>query len=228
LFIPTSLALLLPLAASISAIPTTRQAASSPPLSTSTNFYLIANVTDPASDFTPSIQGWTLVGYHVGAALNYGVLENPVTDPSDPDSGPGGIYFVNGTAEEVTANQGTVVLQYGEYPAGITVNAPDNAGGEYIVHINIEPGEQGIYIAPSPIPSLVGPTETGSYYACNNTIEGSSAIQLLFKYEGESTPEGCVDVNMLPQCVSGAEVWEFGDNVVDCYGDVAGIDWSLY
>jgi len=232
MFSPTSLAFFLPLVASISAVPTARQAPNYPPYSSSVNFNLIANVTDPACDFTPSIQGWTLIGYHVGAGEAFGVLQNPTPEPSNPDTGPGSVFYVNGTEEEVEYNQGTLVMHEGIYPAGFYVDPQNvtNEDGEHVVHIDIRPGEPGINIAqfPSPIPHLQGP-EDGGYYACNNTlIYGAPAIQLLFKYYGESTPEGCVDVHLLTQCVTNATVDEFGDNIVNCYEDVASIDWTVY
>lgn len=50
---------------------------------------------------------------------------------------------------------------------------------------------------------------------------------MLFRYEDETTPEGCTDVTFLPQCVFNGTVEEFG-NTVNCYEDVAGIDWTVY
>jgi len=97
-----------------------------------------------------------------------------------------------------------------------------------IVHINAGAGQPGIGLAnfPEPIPYLTAP-DFGGYYACNNTLPSGSAIQLLYKYYGESTPEGCADVTLLPQCVVNGTVEEFG-NTENCYTDVKGIDWSVY
>lgn len=42
------------------------------------------------------------------------------------------------------------------------------------------------------------------------------------------TPAECVDVTLLPQCVeNGPDGGEFG-NVVQCYADVAAIDWTVF
>jgi len=45
-----------------------------PPNSLSTGFRLVANVTDPATDLNPPVNGWELTGIHTGAALNDAVL----------------------------------------------------------------------------------------------------------------------------------------------------------
>lgn len=99
------------------------------------------------------------------------------------------------------------------------------------VHINAGLGEAGILLAnfPNPIPYLSAPGSAsgGGYYACNNSLPFGPAVQLLYRYFEEITPEGCVDVTLLPQCVSNATVEEFS-NTVNCYADVAGIDWTVY
>lgn len=45
-----------------------------PENSLSTGFRLVANVTDPATDLTPSVDGWEFTGIHTGAGLNDVVL----------------------------------------------------------------------------------------------------------------------------------------------------------
>jgi len=219
---------LLPLLSSTAAHPSLpRQAPNYPPHSQSQNFNLIANVTDPSSDLTPSINGWILSSYHVGAGEDYAVLEQ--------DYSVGRVFFVNGTAEEVRFNQADLLSLEGTppFPAGVSIDNPNitNTLGEHTVHINAGLGEAGILLAnfPNPIPYLSAPGSAsgGGYYACNNSLPFGPAVQLLYRYFEEITPEGCVDVTLLPQCVSNATVEEFS-NTVNCYADVAGIDWTVY
>lgn len=47
-----------------------------PPNALSTGFRLVANVTDPATDLTPSVDGWELQGIHTGAGENDAVLSS--------------------------------------------------------------------------------------------------------------------------------------------------------
>jgi hypothetical protein len=57
-----------------------------PPNSLSTGFRLVANVTDPATDLKPSVDGWELQGIHTGAGFNDAVL----------GSSTGRIFYHNG------------------------------------------------------------------------------------------------------------------------------------
>ncbi|KAJ2976273.1 hypothetical protein NUW58_g8127 [Xylaria curta] len=63
-----------------------RQVPHYPPNSLSTGFRLVANVTDPATDLKPSVNGWELQGIHTGAALNEAALT----------AGSGRVFYHNG------------------------------------------------------------------------------------------------------------------------------------
>jgi hypothetical protein len=57
-----------------------------PENSLSTGFRLVANVTDPATDLNPSVDGWELQGIHTGAGFNDASL----------GAGSGRIFYHNG------------------------------------------------------------------------------------------------------------------------------------
>ena len=85
----------------------------------------------------------------------------------------------------------------------------------------------GLARFPSPVTYLT--VLGGSYVACNDaTLPYGPAIGLNVRAYDQPVPEGCAEVNLLPQCSAGdGETHEF-DNIVNCYEDVASIDWSLY
>ena len=95
--------------------------------------------------------------------------------------------------------------------------------------INAGLGEPGIRLTqfPDPTTELYGP-QGGGFYACNNTLPYGSAIQLLFKGDGDLMPEGCADITLLPQCSEGSGLEHPFGNTVNCYADVADIDWTVY
>ena len=45
---------------------------------------------------------------------------------------------------------------------------------------------------------------------------------------GEAVPAECAEVKLFPQCAEGDGSVHETENIVQCYEDVAGIDWSLY
>lgn len=95
------------------------------------------------------------------------------------------------------------------------------------MHINAGPGTAGVQLA-APVAVLTGP-DRGHYYACNNTgLPYGAAVALYYGFEGEETPEGCVDVSLLAQCSEGDGVVKEWENEVVCYESVEGIDWSVY
>ncbi|KAI0466020.1 hypothetical protein F4859DRAFT_340816 [Xylaria cf. heliscus] len=84
-----------------------------PPNELSTGFRLVANVTDPATDLTPSVDGWELQGIHTGAGLNDAVLTSET----------GRIFYHNGTAAEIRFGEGSILSDGGSppFPYGIYV-----------------------------------------------------------------------------------------------------------
>jgi hypothetical protein len=79
-----------------------------PPWTQSTNFRLVANVT--GADLVPSIQDYVLASYHVGAGQGAAILV-----PNDATN-PGRQFYVNGTAEDIRYNRGTIQSSGGAAP----------------------------------------------------------------------------------------------------------------
>ncbi len=187
-----------------------------PPTSQSSNFRLVANVT--SSDLTPSINGFSISSYHIGAGQAYAVLDSDISTSR--------ILYVNGTASEVRYNAANLLSDEGTplFPAGVSIDSTTGA-----VYINAGEGEAGVGLTqfPEPISELKG-AEYGSFYACESELEYGSAVQLFYKLFGDATPAGCADVTLLPQCSEGSGAEDEFANVVECYADVSAIDWSIY
>lgn len=199
------------------AAPTTRQVPNYPPTALSSNFRLIANVT--GTDLAAPINHYALTSYHTGAGTAYAVLV-PNTTPTT-----GRIFYVNGTAEEVRYNAGNLLSDQGTplFPGGVSINT-DNT-----VSINGGAGQAGVGLKhfPVAVPELAY-LGGGEFYGCVKDLVFGSAVQLFYKQEGSPTPAGCADVSLLPQCSEGSGAEDTFANTVNCYADVAGIDWSVY
>jgi hypothetical protein len=193
-----------------------------PPTTTSANFRLVANVT--ANDLSPSINNFVVSSYHTAAGDAWAVLVDNTTTTS------GRIFYINGTATEVRFSSANILSDEGTllYPAGLSVNSP-GTNGEQALSINAGAGETGISLTqfPDPISALQAPASAG-FYACNNALPFGSAIQVLSKASGESTPAGCADITLLPQCSEGSGLAHPYGQITNCYADVAGIDWTVY
>ncbi|KFY19946.1 hypothetical protein V493_07793 [Pseudogymnoascus sp. VKM F-4281 (FW-2241)] len=189
-----------------------------PPWGQSTSFRLVANVR--GNDLVPSIQDYVLTSYHVGAGQGAAVLV-----PND-DANAGRQFYVNGSAEDVRYNRGTVQSSGGtpSFPFGIQIApAPSTA-----VTINAGLGTPGVGLArfPSSVTYLTAP-EAG-YVACKQQLPYGEAIALNVLRRGEAVPAGCAEVKLLPECSEGDGSVHETENIVQCYVDVAAIDWSLY
>jgi hypothetical protein len=195
-----------------------------PPKATSQNFRLVANVT--SGDLTPSINNFIMDSYHVGAGEDFAVLS------ANTSATTGRIFYVNGTAEEVYYGTSNVLSDEGTplFPAGIIINDP-NTSAQRSVSINAGLGQAGVGLTqfPDPISELQGTREFGSgFYACSEELPYGVAIQLFYSTAGDTIPEGCAIVNLLPQCSEGSGAEDPFGNTINCYPDVAAIDWTIY
>jgi hypothetical protein len=97
------------------------------------------------------------------------------------------------------------------------------------VFINAGVGTIGVGLERFPSPVTYLTALGGKYVACNDaTLPFGPAIALNVRRTDEPVPAGCAEVNLLPQCAELDGTPHEFDNVVQCYADVAGIDWSLY
>ncbi|KAK7955805.1 uncharacterized protein PG986_005027 [Apiospora aurea] len=204
-----------------------------PPTQQSKGFNLVANLTDPSKDFKPSIKSWQLSGLHVGAGLGDAALT----------ASSGRLFYQNGTAEETRYNQAHTLSDGGTplFPWGIAVDDATDAGGVlHGISINAGSGQAGVQLAqfPEHYPILRTPQSPGTYVACNQTVPyyGSNFITVRATYGDaqQRVPDNCVAITLVPQCAELNDVpagsyssHEFA-NTVNCYADVASINWSEY
>jgi len=111
-----------------------------------------------------------------------------------------------------------------------TQNSSDSEG-RYPIDINVGLATTNVGFKgfPEPIPYAYGPGYSGqNYYACQAELEWGSGVGLYFQWAGESIPEGCVPVLLLPQCYTGSGATHDNLQAARCYTDVASIDWPIY
>ncbi|KAI1172662.1 hypothetical protein F4777DRAFT_560818 [Nemania sp. FL0916] len=213
-----------------------------PPNSLSTGFRLIANVTDPATDLSPPINGQQLNGIHTGAGFNDAVVL--------PETGR--VFYHNGTAAEIRFGEGSVITDAGTplFPEGIFVQAATEFDitypAEHDVSINVGSGTIGVSILdfPSPYFYLTAGAQ-GTYVVCPRVVPYYNAQYnvVRFAYDTfdpatalfvQNVPEGCTAVNLIPECDVLPELpegslssHEFAAET-KCYEDVKAIDWTQY
>ncbi|KAI0456402.1 hypothetical protein F5B21DRAFT_502301 [Xylaria acuta] len=213
-----------------------------PPNELSAGFRLVANVTDPATDLTPSVDGWEFQGIHTGAGLNDAVLA----------SGTGRIFYHNGTAAEIRFGQGSIVSDSGSppFPEGIYVQGEDQFDAtypaEHNVAINVGSGTIGVSLLSFPDPYFyLTARAPGTFVACPRTVPyyNQEFIVVRFAYDTfdpdtalsvRNVPEGCTAITLIPECDTLAELpegslssHEFVENS-KCYKDVSAINWPEY
>ncbi|TGJ83623.1 hypothetical protein E0Z10_g5141 [Xylaria hypoxylon] len=213
-----------------------------PPNEVSTGFRLVANVTDPATDLTPSVDGWEFQGIHTGAGLNDAVLA----------SGPGRIFYHNGTAAEIRFAEGSILADGGTplFPYGIYVQGEDEVDptypAEHDVAINVGSGTIGVSLLAFPDPYFYLTAHAqGTFVACPRTVPYYNAefTVVRFAYDtfnpdtalfDRNVPEGCTAITLIPECDTLPELpegsissHEFAANS-KCYEDVSAINWPEY
>ncbi|QSZ35704.1 hypothetical protein DSL72_006826 [Monilinia vaccinii-corymbosi] len=224
---PSILSTLTLLTTLTTAAPTTKQQAPNyPPLSKSKHFKLVANVTSG----NLAINHFVLESYHTGAGTSYAVLAANSTG-ANPRT-----FYINGTATDVRFGNSSTITDAGSgpntFPESIVISPADpgtSPSNRSTVEINAGAGQPyvGLTTFPDPIIQLHG-YQGETFYACNVTLPSSPAIQLFYRGYREQTPAGCSDVALLPQCSEGTGQTDEFAAEVNCYADVAGIDWRAY
>lgn len=209
----------------------------------SQGFQLIVNVTDPAHDLTPSVNGWAFDAIHVGAGLNHAVITDDVAR--------GRVFYQNGTGEEIHYGGGSILSDSGSPPSpyGVQVASKDDAAannGEAEVTVNVGGGTPGALLTrfPEPESYLRAPAQ-GTYAICprNEPYYSKEYNVVRWTYDSfnketalyESTvPDDCVAVTLLPQIADLPELPEGSISshefavTSNVYEDVKSIDWSQY
>jgi hypothetical protein len=196
-----------------------------PALSTSKGFNLIVNLTNPSDDFDPPIHKSFVTTIHVGAGLSLVGIS--------AEKGP--VFFQNGTDEERTAGQSTVVTLGGTPPtaAGFKLTPGDQPAGFASGDLDFGLGTPGIAIHGEPVAYLTPET----FYACNEPLEyyqGKDFVVIKQRAAGSDVPPECRAVRLIPKCAELAPLpgnayanYDFAFES-SCYDDVAAIDWSQY
>ncbi|KAI1270952.1 hypothetical protein F5Y07DRAFT_46328 [Xylaria sp. FL0933] len=213
-----------------------------PPNSLSTGFRLVANVTDPATDLTPPVDGWELQGIHTGAGLNDAVLTSET----------GRIFYHNGTAAEIRFGEGSILSDGGSppFPYGIYVQTADQFDAtypaEHDVAINVGSGTIGVSLLAFPDPYFYLTAHAqGTYVACPRTVPYYNAeyVVVRFAYDTfdpdtalpvRNVPAGCTAITLIPECDTlpalpegSISSHEFAASS-KCYEDVSAINWPEY
>ncbi|KAI0198115.1 hypothetical protein F4808DRAFT_463142 [Astrocystis sublimbata] len=217
-----------------------------PPNELSKGFRLVANVTDPSTDLSPSVHGQELLGIHIGAGLNEAVLT--------AQEGDGYVFYHNGTAAEVRAVQGSIISDSGNppFPLGLTVQGEDEFDSaypkEHFVHINGGAGTTGVSLLMQPDPYFYVTNfaqGTGTFVACPRKVPyyDSDFIVVRFAYDVwdsenavsvQDVPENCTAITLIPECDLLSELPEGSLSShaeardSKCYVDVSAINWPEY
>jgi hypothetical protein len=156
----------------------------------SANFRLVAK---PISDeLKPSVEGWGVSSYHIGACYDYAVLEGNA-DYSRA-------FYVNGTAKAVKHQKSDVLTDGGTpaVPYGIIVPGTKDVDeeGRRAVQINCGDGTAGVQISRrhDTTPHLA--YQSGSWYACNTSLPYGPAVVVYYRDSSEHLPDECIDIRL--------------------------------
>jgi len=195
-------------------------------------FILIANVTDPSRDLSPSVNNLMLTGVHVGAGMETAVLSADT----------GRVLYENGTDHEVGVGADTgAVYPYSVDLAPLPSEIPEST---YVEYIGIDAGttHPGVTISPPIVlwPRLLGP-ETGTFVVCNESRPAYGRPQYPVRFAKvqevngvmyQHIPDRCAAIALLPQCAAlgalppGAQYNHNFVRAVRCFNNVASINWK--
>ena len=220
-----------------------------PAYNSSPAFKLVAVVVDPKKDVDPPIHGTVLQTAHIGPGFTRATLGQ------DSDS-PGRVFYQNGTYEDLTMQRLGIISDGGTppFPNGLTYQADDNAPGSeprgqaLFVNAGASGGGTRLSRLYEPISKLTilsdvvasafvaCPKSRIPYYGDRWEFTVLNWVQATRSSTGSQVviPEGCVEVEMIPQCAplealpEGAYSSHEFVQEVRCYDDVKGIKWAKY
>lgn len=158
----------------------------------SAGFELVAVVTNPITDLTPSINFWTLSTIHVGAGQAIAGLS------CDSAS----VWYLNGTETQVKDDDASLLTDAGTplFPSGLDILAANNGVSD--VRVDAGPGTPGVGITQlRDLFFISAPGNEGTYLACQEAIpyyQGKEFVVL--KQTNGDIPEGCAEIRLFPQC----------------------------
>ncbi|KAK3989093.1 hypothetical protein QBC44DRAFT_242359 [Cladorrhinum sp. PSN332] len=214
--------------------------------SASQGFRLVVNVTDPSKDFSPSINNHFLSTAHIGPAQNRAIVTSP--------SSPGPIFYQNGTYSDIAFHKIGILTDAGSppgiFPEAITYQREQDESSGQGVYINAGSPGSGTSLTrlwdPYSYLTILEGVTSSSFVVCNKTIPyyGTEKhfnvvnwVQATRDASGTHVriPEGCVPINLVPECAFLEAVPEEGAysshefaQEVRCYEDVGGIEWGRY
>lgn len=193
----------------------------------SPGFILVVHVTNPDADFTPTVNNVAVNNIHAGPGFRVATISTTLTD--------GHVFYENGTLDQIEDGETTVIFDAATplTPFGILVQDPtapvDN------IAINAGPGSYNTVDGdPEVNAALVNGLGEGTYLVCNATVPyyHQNFLTLQYVYEGGEKPDGCVEVELVPQCAELNELpagsHSSHDHAVNvrCYKDATVVDWS--
>jgi len=196
----------------------TRQTPVYPPTSLSSYFDIVVNVT--GLDLVPPINGHFLAAYQIAAGQDYVSVV--------PNTTIARVFYQNGTAEQVRYGQATIQTDSGEPPLSYGLNLPVVNPG--LLTLNAGTGTHGLQLTqfPNPLTTVTTPSR-GTFYAYQaSPLDHLSFIAVSWASEDEDLPDNSVAVTLIPQCVNDYAGEDPYASTVDCYENVAAIDWTVY
>lgn len=214
-----------------------------PRTSASQGFRLVVNVTDPSKDFSPSINGQQFITAHIGPSLNRGIII--------PSSG--AVFYQNGTYADIDSHTLQIITDAGAAPGvfpqtvtyqkesvdtygqGIYINGGAASGGTALTRL-ADPYSYLTILEGVISSTFVVCNQTIPYYGEDRRFNVVNWVQATRDSSGTSVkvPEGCVPVNLVPECAQLADLpegayssHEFAQEV-RCYERVGDVDWSKY
>lgn len=184
----------LAIAGAATALPS-QQARAATTTSTSKGFNLIAHVTDPTRDLTPSVEGQVVGAAHTGAGFNAAVFYDTT----------GRLFYQNGTAEQVANRETTIVTDGGTPPFSFTLQVQPAGEARRILDISIGQGTANAVVAADGGAQLVNGLGEGTWLACNEVIPYYNRAFLTLQYAygaGAETPEGCAPIELVAKCAA--------------------------
>ncbi|KAK4187677.1 hypothetical protein QBC35DRAFT_229965 [Podospora australis] len=221
----------------------------SSPINITKTFRLIANLTNPSLDLSPSVQGYTLTSVHVGAGLETAVLSSsPQLGSTLYENATGGLV-VDSSSDSIPFSM--VITPWTSAPA-------DQA--DYVNYVGLALGEAQTDITMDTDTSQVL-YKLGTFIVCEETNPTSNAkpqypVRFAAATPGaggvllQKIPGGCVPITLLAECIpddpaisttaavkiatatANEKDQGFGGGVkadsrmVRCYDDAAAVRWS--
>ena len=196
-----------------------------PVATTGSAFRLVAKVRSSSSS-SPSaaaVNNLELAAYHTSPSLNRGALAASSAT----------VFYQNGTQAQRDTWTATLVNDTPSFPQGFVIDFEGSGGATgnlFEVQVNAGPGSQSVMISSEAqeYAFVDRQAATGGFQAC---VDSASGTTLVDWYVLDGAAEGCVAIDLVPECMALPELpegstWnhEFVQQV-RCYEDVSAIEW---